>query len=406
MNKAARIFRAVFLFIYIFSPFAYIYFDWSDYKLKKIILIILLLFPVSSFAAPSVSGHHAIAIERDSGRILYEKNAYKKTAIASTTKIMTAIIAIENNDLSDIVHISKNAAKTPGSSLDLKEDDAICLKELLYGLMLRSGNDAAVAIAEHTSGNVDEFAKLMNKKAIEIGALSTNFITPHGLDKENHYSTAYDLALISNYALKISLIKEIVSTENYTMAFTDGRTKNMHNTNPLLSAYSGVFGIKTGYTGMAGRCLVAAAEKNDMEIIVVTLGEPSSKLRISDTVKIFEYCFNNYTLTNLCDLYPLNFSLDIGKSTEKAIRPNYKKSLLIPLTKTEKENIIIKKHPYNNLIAPIKKDEPLGKIQFMLNDEILGEIDIVSPIEIRRMSAYIYYYNLLINFLDFNSYIL
>lgn len=375
--------------------------------MKKVIFLIFLILPYISFASaePKISGKNAVAIEAKSGRILYEKDAFNKANIASTTKIMTAIIAIENNSLEDTVVISKKAALTGGSSVDLKENDEIKLSELLYGLMLNSGNDAAVAIAEHTSGNIDEFSKLMNEKAKELGAFNTNFVTPHGLDKDNHYSTAYDMAIIAKYALNNSTIKKIVSTQYYTMTFLNGKTKQLKNTNPLLSFYGGISGMKTGYTGLAGKCLVATAKRNEMEIIVVTLGEPSSKLRISDTVKILDYCFNNYKLYDLKKLYPITFSIPIKKANKKEIIPIYKNSLIMPLSNDEKENIHIKKYISTDLIAPIEINQYIGKIQFKVGNEVFGEIDLCSPYTIERSTLFEYYGNIFNTFLNFNQYI-
>ena len=162
---------------------------------------------------PDVHSTHIVAIDRNTNRILYEKSAFDKTPMASTTKILTSIIAIENCKLDDIVHISSNAAHTSGSTLGIKTNDNIRMEDLLYGLMLRSGNDCAVAIAEHISGNLENFSSLMNKKAKELGLNNSNFITPHGLDADKHYTTAYELALITNYALKNETFKKIVSTK-------------------------------------------------------------------------------------------------------------------------------------------------------------------------------------------------
>ena len=375
--------------------------------MKKIIFLLLLLLPYISFAstAPKISGKNAIAIDTKSGRILYEKDAFSKANVASTTKIMTAIVAIENNDLESIVTVSKKAAGTGGSSVDLKANDEIKLSELLYGLMLNSGNDAAVAIAEHTAGSVLEFSKLMNEKAKELGALNTNFITPHGLDVDNHYSTAYDMAIIARYALTKPTIKKLVSTKYYTMTFLNGKTKQLKNTNPLLSFYEGISGMKTGYTALAGKCLVASAKRNNFEIIVVTLGEPSSKLRISDTAKILDYCFNNYKLYDLRELCPINFSVSIKKATKQNIIPIYKNSLVLPLSNDEKENIHIKKHLKKDLIAPVEMNEYVGKVQFKIGNELLGEIDLCCPYSVYRTTLSEYYSNIFNTFLDFKQYI-
>lgn len=375
--------------------------------MKKIIILIFLFFPYIALAnvEPTISGKNAIAIETSSGRILYEKNAFTKANIASTTKIMTAIVAIENNSLDDIVTVSKKSAWTGGSSVDLKEGDKIKLSELLYGLMLNSGNDAAVAIAEHTSGSIEEFSLLMNEKAKEIGALSSNFVTPHGLDVNEHYSTAYDMAIISKYALNNPAISKLVSTQYYTMTFLDGKTKQLKNTNPLLSFYNGISGMKTGYTGLAGKCLVASAKRENFEVIVVTLGEPSSKLRITDTVKILDYCFNTYKIYDLRELFPITFSINIQKATKQNIIPIYKNSLYLPLTENEKENIIVRKFIKENLIAPIEMNEYLGKVQFKIGVDVLGEIELCSPYSISRTNLYEYYSIIFNNFLDFSKYI-
>ena len=375
--------------------------------LKKFIWILLIFIPSIAFAIvpPAISGKNAVAIETSSGRIIYEKNAFSIANIASTTKIMTAIVAIENNSLDEIVTVSKNAANTPGSSIDLKENDEVKLSELLYGLMLNSGNDAAVAIAEHTSGSVNEFAELMNKKAVEIGALNSHFVTPHGLDRDSHYSTAYDMAIIAQYALKNPTIQKLVSTQYYTMSFINGKTTNLKNTNPLLSFYPGITGMKTGYTGLAGKCLVASAKRNNLEIIVVTLGEPSSKLRMSDTAKILDYCFETYKMYDLRELYPINFSINIKKGIENSFIPIYSEGLYLPLSEDEKGSIKIKKYIDKDLIAPINANKSVGKVQFKIGEDVLGEIEISTPYKIERVSLSQYYGIIFDTFLNFEKYV-
>jgi len=373
-------------------------------KICTYILTILILLS-SSFAItkkPIVDATSAIAIDSNSLRVLYEKNAFSKKPMASTTKVMTIIVAIENNSLDDIVTISKKAAGTGGSSAKLKTGQKIKLEELLYGLMLKSGNDAAVAIAEHTAGSVEEFAKLMNEKAIELGALNTNFVTPHGLDTNNHYSTAYDMAVITAYALKNPIISKIVSTSEKTMLFEDGSSVFLSNTNKLLSLYNGANGVKTGYTGMAGKCLIGSATQNNWQVITVVFGEPTSSSRINDTIKLLDYCFNNHTLVNLCDLYNPSFKININKGKKSNITPVYESSLILPLTEAEKKAITIRKSYSEELIAPIKKQQLVGKIDFMLNDILLGSIKLISNEEIKRLD-YIDYYNILLdNFFERN----
>lgn len=375
-------------------------------KKALIVFLFLILFNVTAcYAIPSISAKSAIAIEASTGRIIYEKDANVKMPMASTTKIMTAIVALEQNLLTDNVVVSNNAAWTGGSSVDLKKDDEIELSELMYGLMLNSGNDAAVAIAEHTSGTVEEFAKLMNEKAKEIGALSTNFVTPHGLDSPEHYSTAYDMAIIAKYALNNPTIRKLVSTSHYTMKFKNGKTKQLSNTNPLLSFYEGASGVKTGYTGLAGKCLVASAKRDDLEIIAVLLGDPSSKARINDSVKILDYCFDNYKLYDLKELYPLNFSIVIKKGTKTSIKPIYESSFMLPLTESEKNNLAVRKILKENIIAPIEINEPLGTIQFIIGNDVIGEINILAPYTIERLSVLDYVKKIGSSYLNYQSYV-
>lgn len=376
--------------------------------MKKTLIILLVSICINlsiCYATPSISAKSAIAIEASTGRILYEKNPNEKVPMASTTKIMTAIVALEQNLMDDTVIVSNNAAWTGGSSVNLKTGDEIELNELMYGLMLNSGNDAAVAIAEHTSGTVLEFAKLMNEKAKELGAFNTNFVTPHGLDSPEHYSTAYDMAIITKYALNNPTLRKLVSTSHYTMKFKNGKTKELSNTNPLLSFYQGANGVKTGYTGLAGKCLVASAKRGDMEIIAVLLGDPSSKARINDSVKVLDYCFNNYKLYDLRELYPLNFSITIKKGICSNVKPIYQSSLFLPLTNTEKNNIITRKILRENITAPIEINEPLGTIQFLISNETVAEINILAPYTIERLSIIEYIKKIGNSYLNYPNYI-
>lgn len=376
--------------------------------MKKTLIILLASICINlsiCYATPNISAKSAIAIEASTGRILYEKNPNEKVPMASTTKIMTAIVALEQNLMDDTVIVSNNAAWTGGSSVNLKSGDEIELSELMYGLMLNSGNDAAVAIAEHTSGTVLEFAKLMNEKAKELGAFNTNFVTPHGLDSPEHYSTAYDMAIITKYALNNPTLRKLVSTSHYTMKFKNGKTKELSNTNPLLSFYQGANGVKTGYTGLAGKCLVASAKRDDMEIIAVLLGDPSSKARINDSVKILDYCFNNYKLYDLRELYPLNFSITIKKGICSNVKPIYQSSLFLPLTDIEKNNIITRKILRENITAPLEINEPLGTIQFLISNETVAEINILAPYTIERLSIIEYIKKIGNSYLNYPNYI-
>lgn len=246
----------------------------------KIILLEFILFlltfnlPVSFSSNNSdvsdINARSCIVLDRISKKILYGKNEFNKVKMASTTKIMTATVIIENCDLSQTVTVSKKAASTGGSRLGLKTNDKITIKDLLYGLLLCSGNDAAVALAETAGGDISGFSEMMNNKAKKLGLKNTNFESPHGLDSDGHYTTAYELAILSDYALKNKTFSQIVGTKNYTVTI-NGYPKALSNTNELLGSLNGVYGIKTGFTNGANRCLVTSCKRNDMDIICVVL---------------------------------------------------------------------------------------------------------------------------------------
>lgn len=247
---------------------------------------------------PSINSRAAIVYERSSGIILFGKNENEKRKMASTTKIMTAIVVIEKCNLEDIVTISQKAASTGGSHLGLHTDDKISIHDLLYGLLLCSGNDAAVALAEYVGGNISNFSNLMNSKALELGLVSTHFVTPHGLDDDDHYTTAYELALITNYALKNEIFHNIVGTKNYTISI-NGYSKNLSNTNELLGNLDGVYGVKTGFTNGANRCLVTSVKRDNMDLICVVLGADTKKDRTNDSCQLIKYAFQNYKMINI-----------------------------------------------------------------------------------------------------------
>lgn len=334
---------------------------------------------------PSIDAHSAIVMDMESGRVLFEKNAYSKRPMASTTKIMTAIVAIENGKLDDIVEVSEKAASIWGSKIHLKKGQKISLKELLYGLMLRSGNDAAIAIAEHIGGSEEKFLQMMNDKARQIGALNTNFKTPHGLDEEEHYTTAYDLALITRYALQNPLFSTIVSTRN---AYVNGRSVN--NTNEMLSVYKGADGVKTGFTGKAGRCLVTSATRQGVRYISVVLNCPTRAKRAMSSKLILDYAFNNYTRHVLAAKDEIVAEVNVIKGMEDKVKIKTCNSLILPLTQGEitelKENIYIPQQ----LRAPVAKGQIIGRIEYVSQGKILGSVFLETQNEVNNKD-FIYY---------------
>ena len=244
--------------------------------------------------AVEVSASAAILMDMDSGRVLYERNAGTRMLIASTTKIMTALVAIRDGSLGDTVKVSREAAYTEGSSMYLKEGEKLTLETLLYGLLLCSGNDAAVAVAEHVGGSVEGFVERMNDTALELGMEDTSFANPNGLDDEAHYSTARDMAVLARAAVEDETLVRIASTRTVTIG---GRTMTNHN--KLLSFMDGCIGLKTGYTKAAGRTLVSCAERGGQRLIAVTLQDGNDW---ADHQSLFDYGFAAYPAKRMAQL--------------------------------------------------------------------------------------------------------
>lgn len=340
-------------------------------------------------SSPSINSRAAIVIDRNSKKILYGKNENTRRAMASTTKIMTALVVIENTDLNNIVAISKKAAGTGGSRLKLKTGDKISVKDLLYGLMLKSGNDCAVALAEYTGGSIENFANMMNEKAIRLNLLNTHFITPHGLDKEEHYTTAYELAIITDYALNNPIFSKIVNTKVANITIND-KNRTIANTNELLGNLEGVYGVKTGFTNGAGRCLVTSVKRDNMDIICIVLGADTKNDRTKDSVKLIEYSFKNYetvSLNNKVTEYFENWNnlnntrINIEKGTYNYLDLKLNlndEEICYPIYKDTQNEIRI--NILSNLVlkAPIVKNSEIGILQIIYQDKIIKEIPIIN----------------------------
>lgn len=336
----------------------------------------------------------ALIYDRASGRILYDKNGNKQTPMASTTKIMTAIVVLENANLKDVVTIDSKAAGIGGSRLGLKKNDKITVNDLLYGLMLRSGNDAAVALANYVGGSVQGFADMMNKKAQELGLVNTHFVVPHGLDNEGHFTTAYELAKMADYALENEKFKQIVTTQNTTIHINNN-AKNINNTNKLLGSVSGVYGVKTGFTNGAGRCLVASCKRDDLDIITVVIGANTNKQRTSDTIKLIQYANEKFDICNVRDIVESKFKQwqDMNESriyVDKGVKNEVKlyiesmtfEKMAVP--KEKMDSIEIDLSCLYNLEAPVQKDQVIGNVKVVLNDEIVEVLEIRVKEEVRK----------------------
>ena len=347
-----------------------------------------------SIAEPIINSRIGIIYDRKSGKVIWGKNENKRSAMASTTKIMTCIVVIENADLNAEVKVSAKAAGTGGSRLGLKKDDKITIKDLLYGLMLRSGNDAAVALAEYVGGDINGFAHKMNKKSEELGLKNTHFETPHGLDSDEHYTTAYELAKIADYALKNEMFAKIVGTKEHTINI-NGYAKQLCNTNELLGYLQGVSGVKTGFTNNAGRCLVTSVNRNDFEIITVVLGADTKKIRTADSINLIEYAYENYKYLNIEDIVNEKFGnwkeinkkriqVEKGKNKTVVLKLREIKNKVIPVKKSDIDNINIEINCLYYLKAPIEKGDVIGNLKITLNEEVVEVVDIVNNEEIKK----------------------
>lgn len=316
--------------------------------------IIMMLFLYSMVAIPikgrAIAAQGAILMEQESGRVLYEKNAHTQMRIASITKIMTAILAVESGKMDDMVTVSKKASSAEGSSLYLEPGEKIKLEDLVYGLMLRSGNDAAVAIAEHVGGSQEQFVQMMNEKAKELGMKNTVFANPHGLDDhENHYSTAYDMALVTQYAMRNEQYRKITGTKEYQCKSLNRSIGTWLNKNKLLTImYPYSTGGKTGYTKRAKRTLVSTAEKDELKLIAVTINDRQDW---KDHMALFNTAFQKYKRVEV-----------IGKGEFSSYQGSYvgkveaEHSVVYPMTEEEKQKVTLKYLPNK------KKDSRTSKI--------------------------------------------
>lgn len=362
---------------------------------------------------PNINSRAAIVIDRNSKAILYGKSETEQRKMASTTKIMTAIVVLENANLSDIVTISKKAANTGGSVLGIKTGDKISVCDLLYGLLLVSGNDTAVALAEHVGGSVEGFADMMNKKAAELGLTNTHYVTPHGLDDDNHYTTAYELAILTDYALNNKTFYNYVATKSYTINI-NGYPKTLRNTNELLGNLDGVYGVKTGFTNGANRCLVTSCKRGNLDIICIVLGADSKKFRTQDSIKLIEYCFSNYEVINLKQI--INDYLNNWKaqnldkiSVFKGVSNNIDVHLkdfnyeYYPVYKKYKNNTYINIDCNYVFEAPLQANTVIGTMEINIGENNVLKFDILNTINIDKKNTLNYFSELLANFFKYLS---
>lgn len=366
----------------------------TKYFLLLFILLIQLLWCAPlSYASTTINTYSpsCILIEKNTGKILYEKDAHKIMYPASTTKIMTAILAVEKCKLTDVATVSHNAIFTVPSSYvnaNIKEGEELTIEQLLHILLIPSANDSANVLAEHISGSVDEFANLMNEKAKEIGCLNTHFVNANGIHNKNHTTTAYDLALMGKYAMNNKIIRDIVKKTTYTLPTTNKYDKTdriFHTTNDLLREnhskakdnyyYPNAIGIKTGYTTEAGSCIIAAAQKDGLEVICVVLGGGSTdglSERYLDCIHLFDYAFDNYKMQTVHEQNSIVDQITVSGATNDTKNLNLlaKDNVAILLSKDEAETLTPEITLNEDLKAPISANTVVGKVTYHIGEDV------------------------------------
>lgn len=334
-----------------------------------------LLLPSRSTAEEvGTSASACVIIDEASGRVLLQHNAETPLPMASTTKVMTALLALERGSLSDRVTCSRNAFGVPGTSIYLSEGETLTLEEMLYGLMLASGNDAATAIAEHIGGTVDDFCRMMTARAAELGCKSTVFLTPHGLPREGHYTTAHDLALIAREAMTHETFREIVTTQRAKIPW-EGRdySRVLNNKNRLLSTYEGATGIKTGYTKKAGRCLVFGAEREGMRVIGVVLNCGDW---FDEAARLMDMAFARYEAITLMDEGETIRQIPVTTSESEAVSAVLAGNLTGVIARGTLPTVEIDLP--ESLDAPVSKGDPLGEVRMVAGGQTVASAPLVA----------------------------
>jgi len=331
---------------------------------------------------PYLGAASAILIDNETGTVLYARNEHARRAPASTTKILTAIVAIEHGRLDRTVTVSRRAANVIGSDINLYTGQQVLLEDLLAGLLIRSGNDAAIAIAEAVAGSVEEFVTLLNRRAAELGATNSHFVNPHGLDKPDHYSTAHDLAVLARTAMKYPLFARLVATRNYSPASIPGVSWN--NTNRLLWSFDGMEGIKTGTTGKAGNCLVAAASRDDRQLISVVM---DSANRWGDTSRLLEWGFTNFILLKpvvrgeQVATVPVTGTRgrDGENKTSVPVVASRDLKLTVPVKQATRYQVRLDLQP---LRAPVRRGSPAGTLHLLRDGEPVASVTLEAGADV------------------------
>ena len=366
-----------------------------------LLILFSLIFSSSTFAANdklSLVGEGILLMDYDTSRILYEENSNERLYPASTTKIMTAILAIELGNMQDIVEVDEEVVNlTKGSHIALDYNEQMKFEDLINALMVASANDAANAIAKHLTGSIDEFVALMNAKAIELGALDTNFMNPNGLHDDNHYTTASDLYLITRYAMENEIFREFASKSQYTIPATNKKeeARLLHTTNKFLYGkenmdldgsivpiqYQGIKGIKTGTTPEAKNCLISYAERDGKKIVSIVL-KSEGKQVYADTVKLLDYGFDNFSTRSLGHSNQFIDNIDIENGSLPYASTVLKNDVNYLLRTDEVDRIEETLKFKDEMVPPFAKGDVLGVAEYYLDGNLIAKEDIVSTVDI------------------------
>lgn len=361
-------------------------------KLIPLLLAVALLTPGGAYAAPpalKLSAAGAAIVDVATGRLLYAQNEHARLPMASTTKVMTALLTLEHEKQDTVLTVPKEAYGMEGSSMYLKLGEKITVRDLLFGLMLSSGNDAAVTLAMRVGGSVEGFAQLMNTRAAELGCTDTNFVTPNGLHDENHYTSAYDLARISAEAMKNPSFREIVSTKYYRTVTGDA-PRSLRNKNKILWQYEGGNGVKTGFTKKSGRCLVFSAERDGHILVGVILNAPDMW---NDAKKLLDYGFQNYTWKTLAKAGEVMATAEVEAGLKNSLEMLAKDDILVPVRADEPADAVeLRVNAPKVVDAPVYAGQVLGSLEAWVGGKKLAETPLVAAQTVLRKD-FPYYLN-------------
>ncbi|MCL6519417.1 MAG: D-alanyl-D-alanine carboxypeptidase [Armatimonadetes bacterium] len=357
----------------------------KNHKTAILCLLIITSLQVATMGAPmppKVTAESALLVDATSGKVLYEKRCRVRRPPASLTKIMTAILILEHGNLDDVVTASKHACNTPYGSLHLKPGEKLTLRDLLRAILMRSANDGAVCAAEHIAGSERKFVAMMNKKAKEIGAISTHFANPHGLHDPSHYSTAYDIALIARHAIRYPEFNAIVQKKQARIERSiNSLDVTLKNTAKFLSKFEGADGIKTGYTKEAGHCFVGSATRNDWRLIAVVL---KSKDTWTDTAVLLNYGFKYFRQIAFAKENEVVTTIAVSGGKQEKVDLVASAPLAVVVKKSDKVESKVDLDAPKKVSAPVKKGEKIGTITAWVNGKKLGSVDLCAATEVER----------------------